>query len=246
LAGCGVLLALSLVACGDDKDKRGVEAETTDGVAVPADLSPMIDNPYVAFASMRRAVYEGTEIDPDNGESIDVRVVAEPRRHPAVIAGTEATVVDVVDREDGAVIERTADFYAQADGGGVFYLGERVDDIDQGEVVGHHGAWEAGVDGAKAGVFMPAEPDPGDAFAQEHAPGVAEDRSTVVRTELTVRVPAGTFVGCIETEDVDPLSDAVERKFYCRGVGLVRERFPTGGSLDLVEFESRDYETSPR
>jgi hypothetical protein len=68
----------------------------------------------------------------------------------------------------------------------------------------------------------------------EHDP----DRSTVVATGLTVTVPAGTFADCSETEDHDPIDDVTEHKFYCAGVGLVREVFPAGGSLDLVERDT--------
>lgn len=91
----------------------------------------------------------------------------------------------------------------------------------------------------RAGLFMPAEPQVGDTFRQERAPGVAEDRSTIVASGLTVTVPAGQFHGCIETEDLDPLSGAIEQKFYCPGVGLVRE-VSANGFLDLVQYHWSD------
>jgi hypothetical protein len=87
---------------------------------------------------------------------------------------------------------------------------------------------------------MPAAPRVGDAFEQERAPGVAEDRSTVIETGLSVTVPAGSFSDCIETEDVDPLGGGTEHKVYCRGVGLVRETTSAGENLDLTELETRN------
>jgi hypothetical protein len=38
-----------------------------------------------------------------------------------------------------------------------------------------------------------------------------------------VVTPAGNFDRCIKTRDFAPLSNATEFKFYCPGVGLVRE-----------------------
>ena len=82
---------------------------------------------------------------------------------------------------------------------------------------------------------MPAEPQLGDEFEQERAPGVAEDRSKVVATDQTVTTPAGSFSGCIKTEDFDPIGNLTEFKYYCPDVGFVREE-PPGGHLDLISY----------
>jgi len=82
---------------------------------------------------------------------------------------------------------------------------------------------------------MPADPQVGDEFEQERAPGVAEDRSTVVAVGLEVTTEAGTFSDCIKTRDFAPLDNVTEFKYYCPDVGLVREE-PRGGRLDLVSF----------
>jgi hypothetical protein len=234
-------LAITLAACSDGGDDG---ADTADGSRVsardlgvaPTDLSPTIDHPFVAFASMSGAVFEGEEVDPDTGESLPIRVESTVREQTTTIAGVDVTVVDVSDYEDGELIEQTEDYYAQDGAGVVYYMGERVDDYENGAVVGHHGQWLAGEDGNRAGVFMPAGVEVGTEFAQEQVPGVAEDRSTIVASGMTVTVPAGTFADCIETEDYDPIDDVTEHKLYCRDVGLVREVFPAGGSLDLVEL----------
>ena len=84
-------------------------------------------------------------------------------------------------------------------------------------------------------MFMPAEPKVGDVFEQEQAPGVAEDRSTVVAVELEVKTPVGTFSDCIKTRDFAPLDDVTEFKYYCPRVGLVREE-PPDGRLELVRY----------
>jgi len=229
-----------LLACGADSGSSGRQppAHADLGVDV-GELSPVVDNPYVAFAAVKRAVYAGEELDPENGEVVKVRVESTVRDAPETVAGTKVTVVDVSDYEDGELVEKTADYYAQHRSGVVYYLGERVDDYEDGEIRGHGGQWLAGESGNRAGVFMPAAPKVGDVFEQERAPGVAEDRSTVLATGRTVTVPAGTFSDCIETEDFDPLGKSTMRKVYCRGVGLVREDYGNGHALELIEVETR-------
>jgi hypothetical protein len=230
-----VIVALVLGACGDESPSGGEGGGDLGVEAVR--LSPAVDNPFVAFADVRRAVYEGEEIDPETGEPFEVRVEATVRDTPIEVAGIEVTVVDVSDFEAGELVEQTQDFYAQHESGDVYYIGENVDDYEGGELVGHGGQWLAGENDARAGVFMPADPQVGDEFEQERAPGVAEDRSRVVKVGISVTVPAGTFDDCIETEDFAPIEGATQNKFYCRGVGLVREAFPDGSTIDLIEYE---------
>ena len=53
--------------------------------------------------------------------------------------------------------------------------------------------------------------------------------------DQTVTTPVGSFSRCIKTEDFSPLDNATGFKFYCPGVGLVREE-PPGGHLDLISY----------
>jgi hypothetical protein len=218
-------LATALIAgCGDDDRQSGDRSPTAieSPRFVPARDSAKIDHPLVPLTAVRVKVLE-------TGEE---RVVSRVLERTKTIDGVRAAVVEVKDYEDGELVEHTFDYYAQAEDGGVWYMGEDVDDLKHGKVVGHGGEWLAGRRGAKPGLFMPADPKVGDVFEQERAPGVAEDRSTVLATGRTVRTPAGTFDDCIRTRDVAPLDDSVEFKQYCAGVGLVSE----GGGLELVSY----------
>ena len=101
------------------------------------------------------------------------------------------------------------------------------------------GSWEAGVDGAQAGIVMLAEPRVGDGYQQEFLEGVAEDRATVLSLAEAVNVPAGSFPDVLQTEESTPLEPGlVERKYYARGVGLVFEETVSGGfeRVELVEL----------
>ena len=220
------LLILALVAA--------VAALGGDDSAAAAASTATITNPYMAFASVRRTEYSGHERN-DEGKQVRTRSIAVVLKRTKVIAGLPSAVVDVHDYENGKVIEHTRDYYAQRGNGDVLYMGEDVNDIENGKVVSHGGQWRAGRRGAKPGLFMPARPQRGQTFHQERAPGVAEDESTIVGTERTVTTPAGRFRHCVKTRDFSPLDKANEHKYYCRGIGLVREDVE-GGNGVLVRY----------
>jgi len=209
----------------------GVAAQRDE--AVPANLSPTVDNPFFPLAPGSSRRYEGQEVDPDSGETIDVRVREHVSPVPEEIAGVAVTTLSVQEYDDGQLTETTNDYHAQGPDGTVYYLGEHVNMYEDGQLASHEGTWIAGEDASQAGEFMPAEPRVGDRMAQEQAPGVAQDISTVVAIDLTMETPVGTFSGCIKTQDLNPLDQEIEHKYYCPEVGLVREE-SADGSLDLV------------
>jgi hypothetical protein len=200
-------------------------------------LSPFVTNPFFPLSSLRSTVLEGEEEDPETGETIQIRVELRVLPETTTVAGVEVAVTEVKEYEDDELVEATLDYYAQDADGTVYYLGERVDMYEESAVVGHEGTWLAGEGANQPGVYMPAHPEAGQVFEQERAPGVAEDRSTVLAVEQTIDTPAGQFSGCLHVEDFAPIEGGTGEKYYCPGVGIAREAFD-GGSLDLVAFES--------
>ena len=226
------LLVLSAAGCGGEDEAAPEQTQTAAGAAA---YSAEVDHPLVPLAQVRETLFEGSETDSVSGESIETRAEKRVLAKTAVVGGITVSVVEVKEYEDGELVERTLDYYAQRPDGSVWYVGEKVDDYEDGEIVGHEGAWQAGKDDAKPGLFMPAEPKVGQSFEQERAPGVAEDRSKVIAVGVDVTTPAGSFSDCIRTEDFAPLDDITETKHYCPGVGLVREEGP-GARLELVSY----------
>jgi hypothetical protein len=229
LVAATVALALLAPACGGDRD-----ADRAQRLA-PGLFSATVDHPLVPLSSVRVTVFEGVERDAKTGEEIRLRVESHVLDKTERVAGVPVAVVEVKDFEDGELVEHTFDYYAEREDGSVWYFGERVDDYEGGEIVGHGGQWLAGEGGAKPGLFMPAKAKVGATFEQERAPGVAEDRSTIVAVGLSVTTPAGKFSRCTKTRDVAPLDNVTELKYYCPRVGLVREE-PPGGQLELVSY----------
>jgi hypothetical protein len=237
LLGLGVTAA----ACGGgagtaaSQDAQRVHATQTPPGIDPSQFSPTVDNPLFPVSKLRFTRMRGVERDPESGRRITI--TARTRRLPtSTVAGVAVTVVQDDEFENGRLVEHTFDYYAQDQAGNVWYFGERIDNYENGRVSGHEGQWLAGRRGAKPGLFMPAHPAVGRTFQQENAPGVAEDRSTVVAVGIRMRTPARTFHGCIKVRDFSPIDRATEFKFYCPGVGIAREVEPPAGHFDVVRF----------
>jgi hypothetical protein len=219
---------------------HGAGAITPEGMPAHrlADLSAPVDHPLVPLASVPSKTFTGEEIDSETGEKIELRIVETVLTQSELVAGVPVTVVKVDDYYNGTLGKTTEDYFAQAPDGTVYYLGERVDEFEDGQVVGHEGAWLAEPNGNPPGVFMPAAPTIGETFHQEQIPGVAEAQAEVIAVNQTVTSASGTFTGCVQTEDRDLLDEVIEQKYYCPDVGLVREEFP-GGHIDLLAFETK-------
>jgi hypothetical protein len=216
----------------------GVSAESGAGPPPfdPGNFVDVIDNRFSPLEPGTRFIYIGDE----DGEPL--RNVTDVTRDRKNILGVHAIVV--LDRlyKDGHLVEKTFDYFAQDKSGNVWYLGEDTKEFEDGKIVSTEGTWLAGRDGARAGIFMPANPRVGETTQQEFAPGVAEDMSTFVERGLTVTTPFGTLDRCLKTKDFTPLEPgALEVKFYCAGVGLAKGRDVKGGSVRLVLFRIRRF-----
>jgi len=202
----------------------------------PAELTSVVTHPLLMYSTLKRAVYVGKERDGDTGQSFKVRLELTACDTVETIAGVRVTAIDATDFADDEVVERSRNFYAQHRSGAVYCLAEHIDDYEGGKMVGHEGQWVAGENGSQAGVLMPAAPKPGDVFEPERAPGIAQERSKVVATARTIKVPAGTFKDCIEVEVFDPIEKTSVRRWYCPGAGLVKE----AGTERVIELASRE------
>jgi hypothetical protein len=185
-----------------------------------------IDNPYWPLARGSHWVYSETDGE-GNVDQVDVTVLDERKE----IAGIQATVVHDVVSADGETLEDTFDWYAQDTFGNVWYMGEDTKEFENGKVSSTEGSWQAGVDGAQAGVIMPADPQPGMAYRQEWYTGHAEDTAEVVALDATVTVPAGSYKDLLRTRERTALEpDVTEEKLYAKGVGEVGATQTTGGT----------------
>src|SRR4051794_1090469 len=193
----------------------------------PASFTTDVTNRYWPLPPGARWVYESTDAD-GTAQHVEVTVLDETYE---VAAGIEARVVHDVVMQDGALLEDTRDYYAQDADGNVWYAGEQTTEYPPGEPQSTEGSWEAGVDGARAGIAVPAAPHPGQSYSQEYLKGEAEDRAVVLSTDEKVQTPTGTYTGALLTRETTPLEPEVaELKFYVPEVGQVLTLQTSGGS----------------
>ena len=186
---------------------------------VPADQ--IVGNSYFPLIKGRTMIYNNTA-----GETITVTVTGDT----TTIMGVPVVVVTDVVEVGGKATEDTVDWFAQDTDGNVWYFGESTmaTDVDN-KLISVDGSWEAGVDGAKPGIIMPAGvPTVGDVYRQEWLLGDAEDAAEILSTTASESAPAsGPAVAscsgdCVKTHDYSPIEpDASESKFYAPGVGEI-------------------------
>ena len=184
----------------------------------PARFTDKITNPYYSLTPGSVRVTKGTK---DGVPQLHTTTVTHQTKR---IAGVRCLVVKDIVTTNGALVEKVSDWYAQDSQGNVWYFGEATADYEKGVVVSTKGSWETGVDGAKAGIIMPAKPKPGPAFYSEFRPGVAEDKAQVLRVNDTITVPyGGPYRHVVVIRDSNPLDpQLVSHKWYVKGVGLLR------------------------
>jgi hypothetical protein len=220
----GSVLVLTMPGCTSSPSQEEHKAYTPH--INPAEFTTTIDNEYFPMKPGTTFLYQG------KGERDEMSVTSQTKK----VMGVECVVVDDRAWEDGKLIERTYDWFAQDKEGTVWYFGEDTKEYEEGKVVSTKGSWEAGVDGAKAGIIMPSDPKVGQSYHQEYYPGEAMDMARVLSLKASVRVPYRSFDHVLETKEWTPLQPGFfEKKYYVRGVG------PLGnpGDVALVAVKHR-------
>ena len=162
----------------------------------------------------RQWVFDGEE------GGVPIHLEIEVLRRTEAVAGVTTRVVEEREWQDGALVEVSHNFYAQAGDGTVCYFGEEVDIYESGKVVSHEGAWRADDPGNRPGIIMPAAPRKNVRFQMEDAPGIAQDEGTIVGTGPVV-VPAGRFTETIRVREFNPLDGGKGYKVFAANVGLI-------------------------
>lgn len=181
--------------------------------------SPHVTNPWFPLTPGTQFVYKGTKDGKPTRDVVDVT------RQTITIAGARCVIVRDLLYEAGKLEERTSDYYTQDRAGNVWYFGEDTAELDaSGKVTSREGTWRAGRNGAKAGIYMPAQPHVGQTGRQEYLKGHAEDHFRVVSLTATVRTPFVTSRSALVTHEWTPLEPGtLDQKVYVRGVGTVKE-----------------------
>ena len=229
----GLRLAITLLvmaavgAFAAEKKSREARGEYRPTIE-PANFTHVVDNPY--FPLVPGTTFTFVEKECRKSRENKVTVTHDTK----MILGVKCVVVHDTVSVDGKLLEDTFDWYAQDRQGAVWYFGEATREFKSGGRVSTEGSWEAGVKGAQPGIIMPANPRPGEPYRQEYFAGVAEDMGQVVAVGETVTVPFGTLKDCVKTKDWSLLESGSEKKWYAKGMGVVRAESSSGEVSTLI------------
>lgn len=207
----------------------------------PADFdqSAQIDNPWMPMSPGTQWVYEGTTTEEGSVSAHRIEFTATDLvKH---IEGVDTLVAWIADYADGELVEKEIAFYAQDEAGNVWYFGEHPEEFAGGEFVAAP-TWIAGIDGARAGIKMRPDPEPGmPSYYQGWGPAVEwSDYGTVDQIGQESCVPVGCYDDVLVIAESSLGEEgAFQLKYYAREVGEIRVGWKGDDStfeeLELVE-----------
>jgi len=233
LVGVAVVVALAASGCSDEgpgSERRpqdegpGIDtAPRSQRVDLdqPSFSDPTaVTNPLFPSSKLAQVVQLGNE----GGEELRVEITPLPHTKTIEWQGqrVETLVSHFIAFLDGRIVETAVDFFAQADDGAVWYLGEDVFNYEDGVVADNEGTWLAGRDGP-GGMIMPAEPEAGDVFRPENIPGLVFEEVTIKSIGRTLDGPRGPVEGAVATQE-HLMDDTFEGKFFAPGYGEFQVR----------------------
>jgi hypothetical protein len=233
-----MVLGLTTVAVGAaSEDLPAVLAKAINDKLPTVNFSPafdannfvsQIDNKWFPLKPGTTYVFTGIK---DGGNARENFTVTSDHKS---ILGVSTTVIHDALYRDDQLVEETTDWYAQDKSGNVWYFGEQTRALDKGKWT-TEGSWQAGVEGAKPGVYVQGTPKVGDAYFQEFYEGKAGDSAKVLSLDESITVPAGSYKNAqltMEWSTEEP--GAYDAKYYVPGVGVVKEFAATGATETLA------------
>jgi hypothetical protein len=208
--------AESMVSAGE------ITAEDFD-VSLFDDTSTTIDNEWFPLTPGTRWVWRGSTQEEEGrvAHSIVFTVTDLTKE----INGVRTLVGWDRDFSDGELVETELIFLAQDKERNIWHLGQYSETFEEGEFVGGS-AWLAGFEGAKAGIWVKADPQLGKpAYSMGFAPPPYfwDDFAKTFKMGQKTCVPAGCYEDVLVTDEFEPgKPGAHQLKYYARGVGNVR------------------------
>lgn len=188
----------------------------------PNTYFPLSFSPYVLVGPDSDGTTHGLRITDDgtttihgnfgSSSSLQVRVIEEFEWHDNNANG----VYEPSSPNNEGEVEDSFNYFAQLGDTTVCYFGETLTFPDAG------GSWQAGLNGAKPGIFMPGSVKPGLHYMEENAPNDnALDQATIVG-QGPFTLHGVTYQNAIRIKEFSSLEKASnEYKIYAPGVGLL-------------------------
>jgi hypothetical protein len=219
---------ISFILCAIALAPAGEAREPYHPAIDPANFTHVVSNPYFPLVPGTTMTF----LEQDGREKRENKVTV--LRETKIVMAVKCLVVHDTVTLDGALLEETFEYYAQDKVGAVWLFAESTKEFKSFGRVDTTGSWEAGVNAAQPGIIMPARPKIGDRYRQQYLANVAEDIGQITALNESVTVPAGAYGGCIKTREWSMLESVTSKKWYAKGVGLVRSESTDGEVSTLI------------
>lgn len=230
-----ITLSAILFGCSNDSASNAIPDTVPDFATATFTNPTSITNSYYGPQNGQTYVYMAGEVGSLPNEEIRIQ----RRTSTKTVKGINCIIHHDLVSLNGILIEDTDDWIAQDDNGNLWYFGEyskRYDDL--GNFIDTQGSWEAGVNNALPGYWMPTNPTLGQKYHQEYYKNEAEDQAEVIAVGLTVTIGLGTYNNCIATKDFTKFETNIyEKKYYAPNIGLIKEeKFEDGVMIEVEEL----------
>jgi hypothetical protein len=237
VAAAAALVAIAmpvvLGACGSDSNGASPDPGITDKDLDTGNFSDStnVDNRWNPLVPGMQYVFEGRS---NRGRGrLPHRVVFTVTDLTKVIDGVRTRVLWDRDINAGRLLEGELAFHAQDDDGNVWNFGEYPEEYEPGEPIRAPDTWLSGLEGARAGILMRADPQPGTPiYRQGWAPKIEfGDEAKVVKTDQKNCVPYDCYDDVVVTDETNPFepNDGHQLKYAAPGVGTIRAAPGAGG-----------------
>jgi hypothetical protein len=222
LAGCG---ASPKEVGSTGTDELTIPTPSPD----PSDFIGPVQNPWFPLVPGTRWTYR--QETPTGSATVVAEVLPTHRS----IAGVQTTPVRWQVRSRGWGRTAVVRWYAVDGAGNVWWFGQRVSPhVPRLDRLAPH-SFEAGRDGAEAGLVLAGAPRAGDGYLNAQQAHVVERRSTLLSLTATVATPTRTYRDTLVTRDLstlEPLHTVLT--YFSRGIGMVAQVDTTSVSTSLA------------
>jgi hypothetical protein len=183
-----------------------------------------IDNEWWTLKPGTQYIFEGFDVV--DGEKTFHRIIFTVTDLTKVINGVRTLVIFDRDYSEERLEESELTYFAQDNDGNVWHLGQYRETYDATEFVGGR-IWAVGaLEGAKAGIMMPADPQMGmPSYSEGYAPPPFNwtDRARVYQMGQKITTSLGSYEDVLVIEEYNQEEPgAFQLKYYARGVGNIR------------------------